>query len=132
MYRLKYVLRRANTHKIARLVLGHIRLDRADYPIHLLCALADGKSAYCIAVAVKRSYFLHVIYAQIFICTALIYTKKHLVRVYGVRQRIQPCHFLFAAAQPAVCSLAGSLRIVVLRGIFYALVKRHCDSGAEV
>ena len=60
------------------------------------CQTADG-----IAVQVHFCNTLCMFNTDIFISCTLIDTKEHLLFIDGIIQRVQACHFLFAAFQPA-------------------------------
>ena len=109
-----------------------MRLDRLDYPIHLVRLLADGETAYGIPGQIELGYPIHMVDAQILIGRALIYTEQQLLGVDGLGQGAQPLHLRLAADEPTVCAVAGALYIVVRRGIFDAFVKRHGDGGGEI
>ena len=49
----------SDSHEIARLIGGHIRLNSRNYAVHILFRLADGKSAYGVAVEIESGYTLH-------------------------------------------------------------------------
>ena len=64
---LDYIRRRSHSHEITGLIYRHKRLNCLDYAIHILCRLADCKTAYSIAVKVESGYLFHVPYAYIVI-----------------------------------------------------------------
>ena len=72
------------------------------------------------------------LYADIVVGAALIYSEQQLIGVYGTLHRIQPLHLCYTALKPAGCSLAGLLRIAPRSGVLNALVKSHCNGRAEV
>ena len=72
---LENISRSTDTHKIARLIGRHIRLDSRNYSVHILFRLADGKSAYGVTVKVESGYALHMLYTQVIESTALIYAE---------------------------------------------------------
>ena len=53
-----------------------------NYIIHNLGRLAHGKPAYCVAVKLQLGYSFHMLDPQIGIGAALVYSEKHLLRVY--------------------------------------------------
>ena len=63
---------------------------------------------------------------------ALIDAEEHLSGVDGVGQRVEPVMLDLAALKPAQRPFARRLGIVILRGIFHALVKRHGNIAAEI
>ena len=132
VHRFQNVKGGTDTHQVTRLILWHMGLYRIDNTVHLLGFLTHGKAADRIAVKIKRGDLFHVIDTQILINTTLIDAKQHLLLVYGIRQCVQAFHFRLAAHQPAVGTLDGLLHIFVGRGVFNALVKRHCDGGSKV
>ena len=132
MNRFEDILRCSDSHEISRAVGRHIRLDRVDNAVHFLRLLAYRKSADRVSVEVKLGDPFHVLDTQILICASLIYSEKHLLRVDRGLERIQSLHLGLAAFKPTCRPLARSLCIIVFRGIFNTLVKRHCDSGCEI
>ena len=132
VYGFENVLRRTDTHEVARLVLRHIRLDCLDYAVHLLRALAYGKSADRVSRAVDLADALHVLDAEILVCAALVYAEQHLLGIQRVLKRVQSVHLTAAALKPASRAVAGRLDVLVFRGIFDAFVKRHRNGGRKV
>ena len=100
--------------------------------VHHVSRLAHCKSADSVAVKVKLAYLLHMLDSQVVISTALVDAKKHLVLVYRAVEGVEPLHFRHTAFEPACRSLAGGFGVVVLRRVFNALVKSHCDSRSKV
>ena len=72
------------------------------------------------------------LYADIVIGAALIYSEKELIGINGILQRIKTLHFGYTTLQPACCTLAGFLGIAPRRRILHALIKSHGYSRAEV
>ena len=70
--------------------------------------------------------------SQSIIGTALIDAKQHLMRIDGVRQLIQPCHFRLTALQPANRTGTGRLYIIKRCWIFNTFIKRHCNGGSKM
>ena len=70
--------------------------------------------------------------ADIVVGAALIYSEKELLLVDGLRQGIQPCHFVLAALEPSCGALNGALYVVPRSGVLYALVERHRNGGGKV
>ena len=66
----------SDSHEIARLIGGHIRLNCRNYAVHILLRLSDGKTAYRVAVKVERGYALHMLYTQVIKGAALIYAEE--------------------------------------------------------
>ena len=56
-----------------------------------------------------------------------IYAEKHLIGVDSIFKAVQPVHFRFAAAKPAVCTVNGTFCITVFRRIFDTFIKCHCN-----
>ena len=70
--------------------------------------------------------------SQVVVCTSLIDAEKHLALVYRAVEGVEPLHFRHTALEPAGRSLTGGFGVVVLRRVFNALVKSHCDSRSKV
>ena len=70
--------------------------------------------------------------AQIRICSALIYSEKHLMGIYCIFKRIEPVHFRLATVKPACCSFYGIPDVIIRRRIFDAFVKSHCNGRRKV
>ena len=107
-------------------------LDGLDELVHDLRRLPDGQAADGVTRQVQVCDALHVLDPQIGIRPALVDAPEHLLGVDRVRQRIQPGVFRLAARQPAGRPGAGIPDIVIRRGIFHALVKRHGDIRPQV
>lgn len=115
----------ADSHEIARLIGGHIRLNCRNYAVHILLRLSDGKTAYRVAVKIELGYTLHMLYTQVIKGAALIYAEEQLIFIYRIGQRIEAIHLRLAALKPTRRACAGLLGILIFRGIFNALVKGH-------
>ena len=126
------IARRTNAHQVARLVLGHVRLDCIDNAIHILGLLAYGKTANGVPFTGNLGDHLHVFNAQILIGAALVDAEEHLVAVDGVRERVETVHLLAAANQPTVGALHALLAVLVRCRVCHTLVKRHRDGGSKV
>ena len=130
--RFKNIRRGSHAHKVADFVLRRVGLDLFDNLVHNLGRLAHGKSADCVAVKVKLCNLLHMINAQILVCTALINAEKHLLPVDCTLERVKVAHTLLAPFQPARCAVYAVLCISVGGGVLNTFVKRHSDCRAEV
>ncbi len=121
------ILRSSDSHEITGLVLRHIRFDRFDDAVHLICLFTDCETADGIAVAVHLNDLLHVFDAEILIGTALIDPEKELMRIERTFLFRKVSKFGLAAQQPARRPVARTLRVTILGWVFDAFVKRHGD-----
>ena len=115
-------------HEITRLIYRHKWLNNVNYTVHFLSRLTYSQSADSIAVKVKLSDILHVLYAEVVIGGTLIDTEKHLFFINSIRQAVETVHFLLAAVQPAGSTFNRTLSIVMSRWIFNAFIKSHSNS----
>lgn len=113
---LENISRSADAHEIARLIGGHIRLNSRNYAVHILFRLADGKSAYGVAVEIESGYTLHMLYTQVIKGAALIYAEEQLIFIYRIGQRIEAFHLRLAALKPTRRACAGLLGILIFAG----------------
>lgn len=74
------VARCADTHQVARLMLGRMRQATSSW--YMTCAFTDGKTADGITRQIQLRNRFHVLDTQVVISAALIDTEQHLVRVY--------------------------------------------------
>ena len=107
---LDYVCRRANAHKISRLILWHKRFDLFDNVIHYLSRLTHRQTANSKARTVFHfSYALHMLDTQILISTALIDTKQHLMLVYSLLKSVEPFLLSDTSLKPPYRSITACL-----------------------
>ena len=125
--RFKNIERRADAHKIARLVLGHFGFYGIDDLIHLLGSFPDREAADGIACTGDIPDMAHVPYPKIVIDASLTYAKEKLFRVQGVWQSIQPVKLLPAPSEPSGRTLNGPFNIIPWGRICDAFIKRHCN-----
>ena len=101
VYRLQNIRRSSHSHQIGRLIFRKMRNNRIQNTVHIFMTLSYCKTAYRITVQIKLRDLSCVLHADIFIDSALINTKKHLVMINRIFQRIQPVHFRFTSFQPS-------------------------------
>ena len=94
-------------------------------PIHLLCGLADRKTAYCVAVNGNIAYLAHMLDPEIRVDTALIDAEKKLCAVNGILFGIQHVHLRTAAFEPASGALYRPCNILPRRRIGDTFIKCH-------
>ena len=81
---LDHVARGADTHQIADLILGHIRLHLTDHLVHHFGRLTHGQTSDGVAVQLQLRDLLHVLYTQVSKGASLIDAKQQLVGVGGL------------------------------------------------
>ena len=126
------VARCADTHQVARLMLGRMRQNNIENMVHDLGAFTDGKTANGITRQIQLRNCLHMLDTQVVISAALIDTEQQLVRVYRIRKRVQTVKLGFTAFEPARGTVNGVFNILTRRGVLDTLVERHRNVRAEV
>ena len=119
------VARCADTHQVARLMLGRMRQNNIENMVHDLGAFTDGKTADGITRQIQLRNCLHMLDTQVVISAALIDTEQQLVRVYRIRKRVQTVKLGFTAFEPARGTVNGVFNILTRRRILDTLVERH-------
>ena len=122
----------AHAHEIPGLVRRHVGLHRVDDLVHDLRGLPHRQAPDGVAVAVDLGDLFHVPHPQVRERGPLVDAKKHLPRVHGVRQAVEPVVLRLAPRQPAGSALAAGLGVLVGCGVLHALVKGHGDVAAQV
>ena len=130
--RLNYIAGRADSHQVARSVLGRVGQGDVQNPVHLLGCLAHRESAYRVPRQVELGDFLHMPDSDVLVRAALVDAEKQLVFVDCAVRRIKARHLVAAAAEPAQRPLARRLDVLVRGGVFDTFVERHCDRRREV
>ena len=132
IYCLNNILGSTYAHKVAWLINRHVRLDNLDNVIHNISRLANRKTAYCVAVTLDLTDSFHILYTEIIVGAALIYTEEKLIFVNRSLKGIETIHLCSAALEPSYRTFVRSLDVFIRRRILNTLVKRHCDGRAEV
>ena len=126
------VCRCADAHKIGRLFLRKMRYDDIEDMIHLLMCLTDRESADGIAIEIHLRNRIGVLYPDVFEDAALVDAEEKLVRIYRIRQTVQPCHLCLTALEPAGRPLDRRENIAPVCKRRRAFVKGHSNRRAQV
>ena len=122
----------AHAHQIPDLVLRGMFLHRADDLIHHIGRFSHSQASQRVAVQVVFRNLLHVLHTKIQIGAALVDAEQQLVRIDCQAFLFQPGHLCLATQQPPGGTGAAVFGILVLRGVFDALIKGHGDGGTQI